>query len=133
MKKVLIVLIFILFFMGLGGVGEEETKLPKLKDNFKVELTDSDGYKIALENVSFSEVAYLSGNAGRGKQIIELNRIKKIEMKPTSTKEVAADIYLKNNDKIRLMVQGHHTIKGKSKFGVFSIKVSDVKEIIFLD
>ncbi len=133
MKKFIVLFCVCTVLMGMGGVGDDETKLPKLKDNIKLELTDTDGYKIILENASIAELAYIAGNAGRGKQIIELNRIRKIDVKPLSDKEVTAEITLKNNEIIRLVMNGQQRLKGKSRFGVYSIKISDIRQAVFLD
>ncbi len=133
MRKIILIAILTLLFMGLGGVGEDETKLPKLKENIKVELTDLEGYKVVIDNVSVSDLPYLSGRLSRGKQIVELTQIRKIELKALSEKEVKADLFLKNGEKIQIILQGQQKIKGRSSFGIFSIKLNDVKEIIFKD
>lgn len=133
MRKIILIAILTLLFMGLGGVGEDETKLPKLKENIKVELTDLEGYKVVIDNVSVSDLPYLSGRLSRGKQIVELNQIRKIELKALSEKEVKADLFLKNGEKIHIILQGQQKIKGRSSFGIFSIKLNDVKEIVFKD
>ena len=119
--------------MGLGGVGDDEVKLPKLKENIKIELIDVEGYKIHLDNVSVSDLIYLSGNVGRGKQIVELNQIKKIDIKPVSDKEVSAELFMRSGEKLILTLQGQQKIKGKSRFGIYSIKLLDVREINFLN
>lgn len=133
MKKALLILIFLVLFMGLGGVGDDDTKLPKLKENIKIALTDIEGYKVSLDNVSVSDLIYLAGRAGKGKQVVELNLIKKIDFKPISEKEVNAEIYLKNGERIKLILDGQQKLKGKSRFGVYSIKLKDIKEIVFND
>jgi len=133
MKKVFVICIFLFLFMGLGGVGDDEVKLPKLKENIKIELIDVEGYKIHLDNVSVSDLIYLSGNVGRGKQIVELNQIKKIDIKPVSDKEVSAELFMRSGEKLILTLQGQQKIKGKSRFGIYSIKLLDVREINFLN
>ncbi|MCX7990408.1 MAG: hypothetical protein N2999_00020 [Proteobacteria bacterium] len=132
MRKIFLLFIFAFLFMGLGGVGDDETKLPRLKENIKVELTDTDGYKVFLDNVSVADLSYLSGRVGKGKQIVELNQIRKIEFKSLSEKEIRADLYMKNGEKINLILQGQQKIKGKSPYGIFSIKLADVREIVII-
>ncbi len=133
MKKIFVILCLSILFMGMGGINEDETKLPKLKENIRLEITDLDGYQIILENASIADHAYISGNAGRGKQIVELNKIRKVDIKPLSEKEVTAEIILKNNEVIKLTLNGNQKLKGRSRFGVYSVKVSDIKRVVFLD
>lgn len=133
MRRILLFLLLFLFVAGMGGFGgEEENKLPKTPENFAVSLVDTEGYTVRLTEVSIADNIYLSGTIGKGRHAINFDEIKKIEFDQIDEKSVKANITLTDGSKINLILNGKSKLKGKSKYGIYTIALKDIKEINFL-
>lgn len=131
MKKILLLCLFLLI-CGFGTFPEDENKLPQVVTNYKILLTDLDGYSIELTNISINNLLYLSGKHSKGDIIIDFKNVDKIIFKNISEKNVSAEVYMKNNEHINILLNGNLKLKGKSKYGIFSIMLKDIKEIKIL-
>lgn len=131
MKKIFLLCLFLLI-CGFGIFPEDENKLPQVVTNYKILLTDLDGYSIELTNISINNLLYLSGKHSKGDIIIDFKNVDKIIFKNISEKNVSAEVYMKNNEHINILLNGNLKLKGKSKYGIFSIMLKDIKEIKIL-
>lgn len=132
MKKFFLLIFLFFLVCGFGIFPEDENKLPQVVTNYKIILTDLDGYSIELTNISINNLLYLSGKQSKGDIIIDFKNIDKIIFKNISEKNVSADVYMKNNEHINILLNGNHKLKGRSKYGIFSIMLKDIKEIKML-
>ncbi len=133
MKRLIYIVLVFLILTGMGGIGgEDESKLPRVTENYTISLTDADGYTAKLSQVSISEGLFLSGNIGKGKHIVNFSEIQKINLEPINEKEVEATVYFNDGTSTKLITNGKSKLKGKSKYGIFIISLRDVKEIKFL-
>lgn len=133
MKKLLFLSLVFFVLTGMGGFGgEDETKLPKTLENYSISLLDTEGYTAKLSQASISDGLYLSGSIGKGKHIINFSEIKKIVITPINDKEVQAKVLFKDGTEVNLLTNAKYKLKGKSKYGVFTIALKDVSEITFL-
>lgn len=132
MKKIFLILCLFFLVCGFGIFPEDENKLPNLITNYRLQLTDTDGYSIELTNVSVNNLLYLSGKHSRGEIIIDFKNIDKVTFKSENEKNVEAIVYMKNNERLNVIMNGNLKLKGKSKYGIFSIMLKDIKEIKML-
>lgn len=133
MKKYAVILLIFICATGFGGLAEDENKLPKTSENYKIVVTDSEGYAANLTQVSVAGGIYLAGNVGKGKHVINFSDIKRITIKPVDDKYVEAAIQFKDDSRMNLTTEGRKQLKGKSKYGVYTIPFSDIREIAFLE
>jgi len=129
MKKLLLILCFFCFLTGFGIFPEDETKIPDVITNFKMTVTDTDGYHIEITNVTINNNLYLSGKYSKGDMVIPFKDVQKIIFNPLSEKKSEAKIFLRNNEMISVIIDNNLKLKGKSKYGVYSIPLKEVKEI----
>jgi sporulation protein YlmC with PRC-barrel domain len=130
MKKFLLIVCFFCLLTGFGIFPEDETKIPDVITNFKIILTDTDGYHIEVTNVTINSNLYLSGKYNKGDMIIPFKDIQKIIFNHISEKKSEAKIFLKNNETINVIIDNNLKLKGKSKYGIYSIPLKDVREIV---
>jgi hypothetical protein len=128
MRK-LILLMFFLFLCGFGIFPEDESKLPDVITNYKMKITDTEGYSIELTNVSINNLLYISGKHSKANVIVDFRNVEKIIFKNGDEKNVEAVVYTKNSESIKMMINGNLKLRGKSKYGIFSIMLKDIKEI----
>jgi hypothetical protein len=133
MKKLAVLLFVFICVTGFGGLGEDENKLPKTSENYKITVKDTEGYTANLTQVSVAGGIYLTGNAGKGKHIINFVDIKKITVMPFDEKYIEATIEFRDGNQIKLTTDGKKQLKGKSKYGVYTIPLSDIREINFME
>lgn len=133
MKKFSFLLLFFIITAGMGNItGDDGNKLPKVTINYRVNVTDADGYTVSLSQVSIAESIYFSGNIGKGKHTIDFDNIKKTTIREISEKEVEVTVYFKDDQSLKLVVGGNSKLKGKSKYGIYTIPLKDIREIKFL-
>lgn len=132
MKKFLFPLLFLIIVAGFGIFPEDETKIPEVITNYKMQIIDTDGYSVEVTNVSINGAIYISGKYSKGNMVINFKDIDKIVFKQVSEKKSSAIIHLKNGDKIDLIVDNNLKLKGKSKLGIYNIAIKDIREIVVL-
>lgn len=134
MKRFLFLLLFFIITTGMGNItGDDGNKLPKVMINYRATVTDTDGYTVALSQVSIAESIYFSGSIGKGKQTIDFGNVKKATIKEISEKEVEVTIYFKDEQSLTIIAEGKSKLKGKSKYGIYTIPLKDIREIKFLE
>lgn len=132
MKRLFLLFLFFLI-CGFSIFPEDEDKLPAVVTNYRIQLTDTEGYSIELTNISINNLLYISGKYSKGDIIIDLKSVDKIIFKNIDEKNVEATVYLKNNEHLNVILNGNMKLKGKSKYGIFSIMLKDLKEIKILE
>ncbi|MCX7770192.1 MAG: hypothetical protein N2202_03820 [Proteobacteria bacterium] len=131
MRKLFLLLLFFIL-CGFGIFPEDENKLPDVVPNYKIQITDTDGYSIELTNVSINNLLYLSGKHSKADLVIDFKNIDKIIFKNLDEKNLSASVYMKNGENISLLIKGNLKLKGKSKYGIFSIALKDLRELKML-
>ncbi len=134
MKRRRIIWFFLFFILsGFSIFPEDENKLPSVVANYRVQITDTEGYSMELTNVSINNLLYISGKHSKGDIIIDFKDVDKIIFKNVDEKKVEAAVYMKNNESLNVILNGNIKLKGKSKYGIFSIMLRDLKEIKILE
>lgn len=119
---------------GMGGiVGDEANKLPKAVENFRVAVTDVDGYSTTISQVTIGESIFVAGAAGKGTHIIDFEQIQKATFLPAEEKMVSVTITFRDGTQLKLSADARKKLKGKSKYGIYSIPLAEVREIVFIE
>ena len=117
---------------GLGGSGDEKFPEPKL--NYKAVVTDDQLVVHNAHHVSVSGDTSLSGYRGAAWLTVDFSRIKKVDIGANSEKAyMTADITLRNGKTVVLKVKKLTRCYGITDIGKMSVRMRDIKSIVFDD
>ncbi len=124
-------LIFFILISILGLTSKEAQRIPEPAKNFKVELIDKAGVIIEGEYFSIEGNTYIKCKMGETQFFIPFGEIKVIEFENVLGDEVSASILLKDGTKLDVRIFKDLKCYGKTKFGKFSVKISNIQKLTF--
>ena len=108
-----------------GGTGSSPTSIPQTKQNFSVNLVDSQGIQVELDTFSIEGELSLPGQRGQGQIAIPLENIDSIRILQNQNGHTA-QVSLRQGQQIELIVKPGLRVTGKTAYGNFSIKMGDI-------
>jgi hypothetical protein len=118
--------------MGMGGFGGgREEGLPAR--DFRATLTDVDGTRMDVTQVTSSGDASLEGELGRGRLRIPFDNIARITFQPAENDRdrVRADVQLREGAPVTLTLRSSTTFSGRTPGGAYQIRARDLKSVDF--
>lgn len=131
-SKILLLLIFALLCMGMGGIGgHPEGTVPETEVRIQANIKDRDGISTNLNQFSMNGKTYLDTLRGQGKLTIPFQHIDTITFSEVRKEELKVDVKLKSGNVMTLAIHTGAQFYGSTGFGAFQIKAKDVYSIDF--
>jgi hypothetical protein len=126
-----IVIIMVAFFtIGMGTLGEKEpTKIPEPKDNFSATIIDQSDVSSEITLFSLEGQTFISGKYGGATVSIPFDNIQGIDLYAKGS-DIFAMVIMREGPPVELRMNKNRIFYGQLSYGLFSIKIGDVKKII---
>jgi len=125
------VLFFIPILLGMGVIGDSPTnKIPVPDKKYTVTFIDQMDVVTECSEVSIEGNTFIDGKRGEGIYAIAFDRIR-IVLFRMKERELRGVVQLKDGSEIELVLNKDRKAYGKTEFGTFQIKLSNLKKMIF--
>ncbi len=125
-----VVLVITFFAVGMGALGEKEpTKIPEPDDNFSATVIDQGDVSSDITLFSLDGQTFISGRYGGGMVSIPLDNIQEMDFYAKGT-DIFATVIMRKAPQVELKMDKDRIFYGQLPYGLFSIKIEDVKKII---
>ena len=134
-RPILISIMLVFLFLalsGMEGLTGSDAKFPDPKLDFHATVTDADGMEHDVTKASIDGKTSITGNRGKASLAIDFRRITRATVQKSDTKTfVWVRLELKNGEELKLKVKGLARCYGITKYGTTSVRMRDIKTIVF--
>jgi hypothetical protein len=125
------VLFFIPILLGMGVIGDSPTnKIPVPDKKYTVTFIDQMDVVTGCSEVSIEGNTFIDGKRGEGTYAIAFDRIRSVLFR-MKERELLGVVQLRDGSEIELVLNKDRKAYGKTEFGTFQIKLSNLKKMIF--
>jgi len=122
--------ILCLGLLGMGALGGGRDNGIAARD-FRADLTDIDGTRIAVTRVTAGGDTSLEGDLGRGRLRVPFDNISRITIEPGGQDRVKAEVALREGAPVTLTLRSSTTFYGQTPSGAYQIRARDLRSIEF--
>jgi len=127
---ILLAVIFTFSLLGMGSFDEGiPNKIPEPADNFSAKIIDQHDVSSNITHFSHDGLTFLSGKRGGGFISIPFTNIQCINFIKKGSNQFAT-VIMKKGAEVELKMDEDGIFYGKLSYGLFSIKIGEVKKII---
>lgn len=129
--KIIILLTFLPILMGMGSMfgGSSPGKIPLPEKKFIATFIDQMDIAAQCTEVSIEGETILEGKHGKGVYTVSFDKIKNVIFY-LKNGELIGTVKLKDGNTVNLILKKDSKAYGKTKYGTFYIKLSDLKKVI---
>jgi hypothetical protein len=115
------------------GVGESQgpTSIPEPRQDFRAAVTDVEGVRVELSQVSLDGQTFVLGRRGAGQVAVPLDRVASLRLSQKDGR-LTARLELKQGAPVELVVEPETPLTGRTSYGNFRIPLGRVAEIELL-
>ena len=125
-----VILIIAFFTIGMGTFGEKEpTKIPEPTDNFSATVIDQGDVSSDITLFSLDGQTFISGRYGGATVSIPFDNIQEMDFYAKGS-DLFATVIMRKAPQVELKMDKDRIFYGQLPYGLFSIKIGDVKKII---
>jgi hypothetical protein len=125
-----VILMLAFFALGMGTFGEKEpSKIPEPDDDFSATVIDQGDLSSDLTLFSLDGQTYISGRYGGATVSIPFGNIREMDFYAKGS-DLFATLIMRNRPQVELKMDKDVIFYGQLPYGLFSIKIGDVKKII---
>jgi len=129
-----IILLISFFAMGMEGFSSSDEEFPEPDLNYSATLTDIEGVEHIISMASFSGGSELVGLVGKASFTVDFKKIKRVEIEKIENKTyVLARVWLRGGKQVKLQVKALAKCYGVTELGKMTIRIRDIKSIVFSD
>lgn len=127
---ILLTVIFAFSLLGMGSFDEEiPNKIPEPDENFSAKIIDQHDISSDITHFSLDGLTFVSGKRGGGFISIPFTNIRRIDFIKKGGDQFA-NVIMENGAEVELKMDDDGTFYGRLSYGLFSIKIGEVKKII---
>lgn len=125
------VIIMIAFFtIGMGTLGgREPTKIPEPDDNFSAKVVDQCDVSSEMTLFNLEGQTFISGKYGGAAVSIPFDNTQGIDLYAKGS-DIFAVVIMRDGPQVELRMDKDRIFYGQLPYGLFSIKIGDVKKVI---
>ena len=128
--KFIVLLIFLPLLMGMGSLfGRPPGKIPEPEKKFTATFIDQMDVTAQCTEVSIEGETILEGTHGKGLYTVSFDKIKSVVFY-LKNGELTGDARLKDGSTVSFVLKKDTMAYGRTKYGTFQIKLSDLKKVI---
>lgn len=128
--KFIIPLIFLPLLMGMGSLfGRPPGKIPEPEKKFTATFIDQMDITVRCTEVSIEGETILEGTHGKGLYTVSFDKINNIVFY-LKNGDLIGTAKLKDGSNVNLVLKKDIMAYGRTKYGTFQIKLSDLKKVI---
>jgi len=125
-----VVLAIAILAVGMGAFGEKEpTKIPSPDDNFSATVIDQGDVSSDITLLSLDGQTFISGRYGGAMVSIPFDNIQEMDFYARGS-DIFATVIMRKAPQVELKMDKDRIFYGQLPYGLFSIKIEDVKKII---
>jgi hypothetical protein len=116
--------------LGMGALGGgRENGVPA--HDFRADLIDVDGTRIAVTRMTAGGDTSLEGELGRGRLRVPFDNISRITIEPGGQDHVKAEVALREGAPVTLTLRSSTTFYGQTASGAYQIRARDLRSVEF--
>jgi hypothetical protein len=125
------VIIMIAFFLlGMGTLGEREpTKIPEPDEDISAKIVDQSDISSDISLFSLEGQTFISGRHGGATVSIPFDNVQEIDFYAKGN-DIFAIVSMQKGPQVELKMDKERIFYGQLSYGLFSIKIGNVKKII---
>ncbi|MDO9528672.1 MAG: hypothetical protein Q7J27_05880 [Syntrophales bacterium] len=128
--KFIVLLLFLPLLMGMGSMfGESPGKIPEPEKKFTATFIDQMDITALCTEVSIEGETILEGTHGKGVYTVSFDKIENVIFY-LKNGELTGKTILRDGSTVSLVLKKDSMAYGRTKYGTFNIKLSDLKKII---
>jgi len=128
--KFIVLLFFLPLIMGMGSLfGSPPGKIPEPEKKFTATFIDQMDITVQCTDVSIAGETLLEGTHGKGDYTVSFDKIKSIIFY-LKNGELTGNASLRDGSTVSLVLKKDTMAYGRTKYGTFQIKLSDLKKVI---
>ena len=130
--RIWLVILTALLALGMGSLGgEEPTTIPEPADDFSATVIDQHDVSSDITLFSLDGQTFLSGKHGGATVSIPFKNVQEIDFYSKGD-DVFARVILQNAPQVELSMDKSRIFYGRLPYGIFSIKIQDIRRITIL-
>ncbi len=124
------IIIIAFFIIGMGTLGEREpTKIPEPDEDISATIIDQCDVSSDITLFSLEGQTFISGRHGEATVSIPFDNIQEIDFYAKGS-DIFAMVSMQKGPQVELKTDKDRIFYGQLPYGLFSIKIGDVKKII---